>query len=239
MNFQIIATGSSGNCYTLTDGQTSVLIDPGIPVHRIMKATGFSICMNNCCLVTHEHIDHVRGIEGVADLIPVVSSPGTIEAISEKYKLAISYTLKPMVRQRFGSLLITAFPVKHNAREPVGYNIKSLYTMDEFVFITDSQYTGYRFPEANIMAIECNYSEDILTENEQNGTIESFLAKRIRRYHLSLETLINILPHSKSLKTLYLLHGSRHNLDIDEAMNKIKAVFAGDVITKDIQMEEI
>ena len=59
--FTVKYTGSSGNLYTLTDGDTEILIDPGIPIRKIKKALNFKLSGYAGALCSHEHMDHVKG----------------------------------------------------------------------------------------------------------------------------------------------------------------------------------
>ena len=47
MDIKVIASGSSGNCYRVSDGETSVLLDCGIPFKQIQKALNFELSSIN------------------------------------------------------------------------------------------------------------------------------------------------------------------------------------------------
>lgn len=51
-----IATGSSGNCYTLMNGKEMLLLDLGVSEKVIKKAIDFRISDIVGCLVTHKHL---------------------------------------------------------------------------------------------------------------------------------------------------------------------------------------
>ena len=65
MQIYTIASGSGGNCTLVKDGDTAVLIDAGISTKRIVTALReldmFPEQLNGI-LITHEHGDHVCGL---------------------------------------------------------------------------------------------------------------------------------------------------------------------------------
>jgi phosphoribosyl 1,2-cyclic phosphodiesterase len=53
-----LASGSKGNAYTVTSGETALLLDAGIPAQEIRQKSGFAkICG---ALITHSHLDHSK-----------------------------------------------------------------------------------------------------------------------------------------------------------------------------------
>lgn len=60
-----IASGSSGNCTYVGSGDTNILIDAGVSRKRIvegLKKIGVAPEQLNGIFVTHEHRDHIQGI---------------------------------------------------------------------------------------------------------------------------------------------------------------------------------
>lgn len=50
-----IASGSSGNCYLISDQKTNIIIEAGITFDRIQKGGDFKIHEFSACLLSHEH----------------------------------------------------------------------------------------------------------------------------------------------------------------------------------------
>lgn len=65
LRFCSLYSGSTGNCFLVQSSSTNILIDAGVSAKKIVEALGdLSIDASNISgiLVTHEHIDHVRGL---------------------------------------------------------------------------------------------------------------------------------------------------------------------------------
>ena len=58
-------SGSNGNCYYISDGHDAVLVDAGIScreTERRMLRIGLSMRNVRAIFISHEHIDHIRGV---------------------------------------------------------------------------------------------------------------------------------------------------------------------------------
>ena len=59
-------SGSNGNCYYVGNDKEAVLIDAGIPcreTERRMRRLGLSLSTVKGIFISHEHDDHIRGLE--------------------------------------------------------------------------------------------------------------------------------------------------------------------------------
>ena len=68
MKIQILASGSSGNAYIIGDGETSLLLDAGIPLKAIQTGSGFRVRQLAGCFITHSHKDHSKAAKDLARL---------------------------------------------------------------------------------------------------------------------------------------------------------------------------
>ena len=132
MRLMSIASGSGGNAVYVGSGDTNILIDAGVSKKRIsegLKRLGLSVSDLDAILVTHEHSDHIKGLEVIEKTahIPVYATYGTIEGIiSSVSSLDHSDIFNVVDRQSsfaVNDLTITAVPVSHDAREPVCYRV--------------------------------------------------------------------------------------------------------------------
>jgi len=50
-----IASGSAGNCYSISDGETMLLIEAGINIKKIMQGLNYGLSGVRGLLLSHEH----------------------------------------------------------------------------------------------------------------------------------------------------------------------------------------
>lgn len=212
-----IASGSTGNCYRIGDGTTKILIEAGIPVNRIREGCGFRLSDISGCLISHEHGDHASHAQDLTRYgIEVYTSQGTIEGTRQfRYALhgPLVHPVKAMQAFQIGSFTILPFDVEHDAKEPLGFLIKSEITGEKLLFFTDTYYIKYRFPGLVYIMAECNYNMDQLLKNVDEGITPAFRIQRLAKSHMSLETLKEMLQANdlSKLKQIYLLHLSSDN----------------------------
>lgn len=126
MNFVSLISGSSGNATLVSDEKTNILIDCGMSGRALSKCLDeldMSADELDALLVTHEHIDHARGVGVVARRhnIPVYATEGTFAAMD--VGVLPSWTaVSPDAAFEIGSIGVRPFSIPHDAAEPVGYN---------------------------------------------------------------------------------------------------------------------
>ena len=84
-----LASGSKGNAIYVGTGETKLLIDAGISFKALGEKLGeidVDIGEIDAILVTHEHGDHIRGLEKTANKlgIPVFANSETAKAALER-----------------------------------------------------------------------------------------------------------------------------------------------------------
>lgn len=224
MVIKVIASGSKGNAYLISDGRSQLLLECGIPFKKLQEGLDFKIHSVNACLISHEHGDHAKcHRELIRRGFPVYASHGTLEALD---LALLGWPMEPLETFRIGSFLIQGFLVEHDAAEPFGYYIHSTETDERLVFVTDTKYVRYRFKDLDYIMCECNYDEDVLISNVAEHKIHEGLGKRVINSHMSLETCAEFINANKSerLKAVYLLHLSDNNSDAEKAKNKVMAL---------------
>lgn len=223
IDIKVLASSSAGNCYLLNDGTSQIMLEAGIPLRQMQKACGFTVTKSVGCLITYEHQDHSKAVNDLINLgIDCYMSEGTANAIQ------ISNYKKIKAGQQFnaGSWKIIAFNTQHDAAEPLGYLLLSQTTNEKLVFITDSYYVKYTFPDLDYMLVECNYANDILDKNVEDGVIHPNMAKRVRRSHMSLDSCKDLLIANdlSKVKEIWLCHLSDNNSDAERFKKEIAAV---------------
>ncbi len=219
MIIKVLASGSSGNCYLVSDGKTSLLLDAGIPAKEISKKTGYGLSDVSACLVTHEHGDHCQAVNDLCRKYGVrcYMSEGTLKGAKER-PWAVKTNVEICKSKEIfyvDTFIIQPFDVQHDAEEPLGFLIKSKYTNETLLYFTDTYYLKYRFSNVNYIIAECNYVKSILEKNIENGYLPKGRADRTLRSHMSLEHLLDFLKASdlSELKQIYLAHISDLNGD--------------------------
>ncbi len=211
MKIEVIASGSSGNCYKVSNEDTTLLIECGIPYKKIQQALNFKVTDIDGVLVSHEHGDHSKACKDLLKAgVDLYMTKGTKEALkldSHRVKNFKQYHL--YLDLEIGSFKIKPFRTVHDAREPVGFIIYDGLAIEELVFITDTQYSIYNFSPDYLM-VEINYDRETINENPG---LNDKLRERIKKNHMSLETAINLLERSdlSRLKKIYVMHLSDHN----------------------------
>lgn len=217
---KVLGSSSKGNCYLLLLESETLIIEAGINYKEILKGLDFNIANVIGCLVTHEHKDHSKAVKDLIESgIDVYSSKGTFEELKvNSYRTKVINTMK---WQRIGNFEILPFPVKHDAREPLGFLIKHK-AIGSLLFITDTCYCEYSFKNVNHILIECNFVKKILNENN----ISNSLRNRILETHFELENVATFFKASDltKVKNIMLLHMSFKNSDEKVIREKIESV---------------
>lgn len=127
-----LASGSSGNCGLLALGGTYILIDLGVSVRRLtalLGGLGLTIDDLDAVLLTHEHIDHIKGMATFVKRhsVPLYTAIGTAEALLSKFPQA-NDQLRPFysgANFTIGNVKVYAFPTPHDAAESTGYRFEA------------------------------------------------------------------------------------------------------------------
>lgn len=223
MRFCSIASGSSGNCIYIGNGNTHLLIDTGISKKKIEEGldklglTGNDI---TAILITHEHVDHIQGL-GVfcrKYQVPIYATCGTVKGILDYKGLGrlpdgLLHEIKVGEPFKVQNIQVYPFAISHDANEPSAYRIES--DGKKIAVATDLGEYDDKIV-ANLQGLdgillEANHDVHML----EAGPYPFQLKRRIlgRKGHLSNETagqLLNELLHDK-MKHIVLGHLSKEN----------------------------
>ena len=228
MRFESLASSSSGNAYIVSDTDTRILLECGVSHSKLQKLSGFKLSEFQACLVSHEHKDHAKAVEELISRgMAVYMSPGTAEALeTDGVEL-----IEDMAQFNVGSLDIVPFTTFHDAKEPLGFLIKSRVDGDVLAFATDTVNLRYKFPGLNILAIEANYDKQILNRCEK---MPEKVRYRITNSHMEIDTLCDYLRSLdlSACREIHLLHLSDATSHEGHFINKVsRAVPKGIEIT--------
>lgn len=204
MRVDCFASGSGGNCYRLSDGETDILIECGIPKYKILSEIGYNVGRISGVLISHEHGDHAMSAKDMVGWgLDVYASAGTFKALGLS-----GYHCKPAAHGEVfsvGTFSICPFDVQHDAAEPLGFVITSRVTRERVLFFTDTYYIKYVFRDVDIIMGECNYSLKTMTAQRD----------RLFESHMSLEHFLDLLDSYPRVRKIYLLHLSDDNSDAE------------------------
>ena len=245
MKIMNLVSGSSGNSTLVGTNRVNVLLDAGVSMKKIEEClntadhTGADI---DAILITHEHIDHVKGL-GVflrKYHVPVYATDGTMEAL---FRMSSLGRLDRELFRPFHAgdviqlkdLEISSHAVSHDAAEPVCYSCtegekKAGIATDLGVFTQDI-IRGFR--DCDYLLIEANHDVRML----EAGPYPYPLKQRIlSEYgHLSNEAggaLIRELLN-EHLKEIRLGHLSAENNYPDLALLTVKQELLGNPYSPD------
>ena len=228
MKFQALASSSAGNAYIVSDKDTRILLECGVSHTKLQKLSGFSLSEFQACFVSHEHKDHAKSVqELISRGMDIYMSQGTAEALETD---AVN-VIEAMEQVNVGSLDVVPFTTFHDAREPLGFLIKSRLDGDVLAFATDTVNLRYKFPGLNILAIEANYDKAILERCEK---MPEKVRYRITNAHMEIDTLCDYLRSMdlSACREIHLLHLSDATSHEGHFINKVaRAVPKGIQIT--------
>lgn len=224
MDIKILASSSKGNCYRVSDGNTSLLLECGITFKKIQQGLNFKTSELEGCLITHEHKDHCAAVKDLLKRgIKCYMSQGTKEALEiDSDSVIIIENQKPFY---IGTWKILPFDVQHDVAEPLGFLLMNKEG-EKLLFATDTYYIKYKFTGLTHVMLECNYSKEILEHNVQEGIVEPFLKDRIIKSHFSLENVKTFFEANDltNLQEIYLLHLSGDNSNPEHFKQEVSKV---------------
>jgi len=127
-----LASGSKGNAIFVGTQTTRILIDAGISMSTIVERLheiGVEADTIQAVIVTHEHVDHIKGLSvfceryGVPVLTNAETAKGIYFALSTRPRFKIFTTGEPF---HVGDLEIEPFSIPHDTLDPVAFIIKML-----------------------------------------------------------------------------------------------------------------
>ena len=186
----MLGSGSAGNSALLATDHCKILVDGGLSARQIvlrLEQCGVMPEQLDGVLLTHEHSDHVCGLEVLCRKLdlPIYANAQTAEVV--RYDGALDRHRNWRIF-RTGSefaicdVLVQTFPVPHDAVDPVGF---AFYAGSSALgFITDLGYATKmiveRLRQVHTLVIETNHDEKLL----QNDTHRPWPVKqRIQSRH--------------------------------------------------------
>ncbi|HZX21714.1 MAG TPA: MBL fold metallo-hydrolase [Clostridia bacterium] len=247
--FCSLASGSSGNCHLINDGENSILIDAGLSGKQIenrLKKIDIDPRSLTAILVSHEHSDHICGV-GVLSRrynIPIYANKGTWDGMSTRIGEIRENNIKCFDSTEdfnIEDFNIRPYDISHDANEPVGFCIRK-----DKVKISIATDLGYideniieQIGDSDLVVLESNHDVEML----KVGRYSYYLKRRILSNigHLSNEAAGNAIVDlvNKNVRNVLLAHLSKENNFPELAVATVKNILDGRkiVIGEDIHLD--
>lgn len=250
LSYCSLASGSSGNCHFIKTNKHNILLDVGMSARYIdnsLKAIGEALANIDMIFITHEHIDHVKGLPVIMRKIKpkVYMNKETFEAAKKhldnvELDLITLIDLEPL---SFEDLTIFPFEVSHDSVRAFGYKFecsgKVLAVTTDIGEIGED--TAELLSDVNFLVLEANHDERLVAI----GPYPYMLKRRVlgEKGHLSNENAgilaSEIYKKSGSLKTILLAHLSKENNYRELAFMTVKDVLekSGIIVDRDVTLD--
>lgn len=195
-----------------------MLIDAGFnytDLVKRLKDIGTDIKDINAILITHEHLDHVRGVKVLSKKlkIPVYVNEATKKACHYLDEVSSIIEFETDKKFQIGEMMINPFHISHDASDPVGFlvytdNVKIGVATDLGIVTNEVR---EKLMGSDILIIESNHDVRMVKE----GPYPWHLKKRIlgTEGHLSNEECLSLLEDllHPNLRHIFLAHISKVN----------------------------
>jgi phosphoribosyl 1,2-cyclic phosphodiesterase len=212
------------------------LIDAGISataIRKFLKNLDISMQTIMGVLITHNHIDHIKGLELLTrkNHLPALTTQKIWKSIlSPQMKISTDCIREIPLKQKFhlAGFDIEAFPVCHDAPETIGFHICA--GDKKITIVTDlghiCQIATPYIKAANLLVIESNYDEQMLV----NGKYPPFLKARIQSDHGHLgnhQTATFLADNiNDKLSNICLAHLSKNNNSPEKVLQTLAQTFS-------------
>lgn len=232
IKFISLFSGSSGNSYFLQVDNNKFLIDVGVSKNKIvesLKNIGENISNIDAIFITHEHIDHIRGLSLLNKKysIPLYINKKTLIIVKEKIESLKEETVNVFSNKEFKvkNTKIKPFSISHDASDPVGFsffdnNNKKMTIVTDLGEITEEVYENVL--NNDFLVIEANYDEDLIRYSEYPISLINRIVSP--NGHLPNSESLNLVSHlvDKGLKKVALAHISRSNNNFEIVSQKFE-----------------
>lgn len=238
MHFTTLASGSSGNAILVGEDNRHLLIDCGISgkslLHNLSQLN-ISDSEIEGIVVTHEHVDHIRGVGILARKlkIPIYATAGLWKVMSHSLgKLTENQRMEVQESFSCAGLDVLLYPTSHDSRESFGLKVSRPKSKDkgnlavgiatDSGMITEEMHRHLKGCDAYV--VEANYDDQMLTF----GSYPAYLKKRIRGQfgHLENTQLAEGLLEwiTENTQRIVLAHLSEENNTPELALSTVKRI---------------
>lgn len=202
VSVSVIASGSRGNCALVASSTTRILVDAGLSGRETFKrlnGLGERTEEISAILITHEHSDHVAGLQRLATKlnVPVFLTEGTHHAFNRAMRdeegklpeLPKSEHFSAGRSFRVGDIEVSPFTIPHDAADPVGFTFR--VEGIKIGFATDLGYMPVSVRNhlrgCHVLVMESNHDVEMLRSGPYPWSVKQRVMSRVG--HLSNDSL--------------------------------------------------
>lgn len=202
----------------MSNGNHAVLVDAGISckeTEKRMERLGLSMKSVKALFISHEHSDHIRGVEVLSKKyqLPVYITPATLERSRLKIQQQLLCLFHDQTAISIGNLTVKPFAKRHDAADPYSFVVSgngvNIGVFTDIGFCCENVIE--HFKQCHAVFLEANYDQEML----ETGMYPYYLKKRITsgHGHLSNHESLELFKtyRSNTLSHLILSHLSREN----------------------------
>nr|WP_208003451.1 MBL fold metallo-hydrolase [Macrococcus goetzii] len=237
INMSVLASGSTGNAIYVESEKGSLLVDAGLTgkkMEGLFEQIDRKIEDLNGILVTHEHIDHIKGLGVLARKykLPIYANELTWERINRadgKIPDEQKFIFNPYEIKTLAGMDIESFNVSHDAVDPQFYIFNNNYK--KLTVITDTGYVSDRMKGmihgSDCFVFESNHDVDMLRMGRYPWSTKQRILSDMG--HVSNEDAAYAMRDviTGSTKRIYLSHLSQDNnmkdlarMSVEQVLNK-------------------
>lgn len=243
IKFQVLFTGSEGNCSLLSYKNTNILIDCGFKTNKKMQEIISPVLEKvkiDGIIVTHEHNDHFSPWTGrlcIDQDIPLFVHEKHIAGEEDRKTKYLSYTDKRKNETKFVNyeiikedepfvikdLRIEPFTAFHDAAKTLGFVINN-----EFGYLADCGYISNniknKLENVKFLALEFNYDIKALLKSDRHWSNKFRTMGKFG--HLSNEEALKYVSALKEKNLLHIvtLHPSNSHCNLEKVAEDLEKI---------------
>ena len=202
VSVSLLASGSKANCALVASTTTRILVDAGLSCRETFKrlrALGEQPDSISAILITHEHSDHVAGLQRLAAKLNVpvfLTQPthrewsrasrddeGQLPSLPRLEHFSSGHSFQ------IGDIAVTPFTIPHDAIDPVGFTFRAEGV--KIGFATDLGYMPVSVRDhlrgCDVLVLESNHDLEMLRSGPYPWSVKQRVMSRVG--HLSNDAL--------------------------------------------------
>jgi phosphoribosyl 1,2-cyclic phosphodiesterase len=209
-----LASGSKGNALLLGTERTKILIDAGLSFKQLkerLEAINVDVASIDAVVITHEHSDHIKGLEVLAKQlnIPVLANSDTAKAILEHIKAPVKFKIFSTGEMfSFGDISLHPFSIQHDTVDPVAFTArlagKKIGICADLGCVTTL--VKMHLKDCDALYLESNHEPSMVHASSRPVVYKQRVLGR--QGHLSNQSCAELLQelYHQQLKHIYLAH---------------------------------